>query len=76
MPPSLSQMLPGAAVLLVLFGCGDGQISSNKVEECVTRGIAYFREIGSYPTLTSPPNVGRRADEVARERCNRTTTAF
>ena len=42
------------------------------VEECVRRGEAYFREIGSYPTLSD----GRSAQTVARERCNRTTTAF
>lgn len=49
---------------------------SMSVNACVNRGIAYFREIGSYPTLGSAPNAGRRAEDVARERCNRTTLAF
>ncbi len=46
------------------------------IEACVKRGIDYFKEIGSYPTLSSAPNKGRKAEEVARERCERTTTAF
>lgn len=46
------------------------------IEACVGRGIAYFKEIDAYPTLKSAPNAGRSADEVARERCQRTVTAF
>ncbi len=49
---------------------------SMSVNACVNRGIAYFKEIGSYPTLGSAPNAGRSAEDVARERCNRTSTAF
>jgi hypothetical protein len=44
--------------------------------ECVQRGIAYFREIGSWPTLMAPPNRGRSAAEVVAERCNRSLMAF
>lgn len=44
--------------------------------ECVQRGIAYFREIGSWPTLSAPPNRGRSATEVAEERCRRSLAAF
>lgn len=50
--------------------------NSVEVDACVKRGVAYFKEIGSYPTLSSAPNKGRRAEDVVRERCNRTTTAF
>jgi hypothetical protein len=46
--------------------------SSDTVQSCVSRGIAYFQEIGSYPSLSD----GRSAIGVASERCNRTTTAF
>ena len=46
------------------------------IEACVERGVSYFKEIGSYPTLSSAPNAGRKAEVVARERCNRTPTAF
>jgi hypothetical protein len=52
------------------------QAQSKAVEDCVLRGVSYFKEIGSYPTLSSAPNKGRKAEVVARERCNRTTTAF
>ena len=57
-------------------GCGSGDDHAREVDACVARGVAYFKEIGSYPTLTAPPNAGRRAEDVARERCERTTTAF
>jgi hypothetical protein len=50
--------------------------ASDPVADCVERGITYLKEIESYPTLKSAPNVGRLAAEVASERCNRTTTAF
>ena len=49
---------------------------TDTIKACVERGEAYFREIGSYPTLKSAPNAGRSAVEVAAERCERTTTAF
>lgn len=54
-------------------GRGSNPASANvEVEQCINRGIAYFKEIEAYPKLST----GRLADEVARERCNRTTTAF
>lgn len=46
------------------------------VETCVSKGVTYFKEIGSYPTLKSEPNAGRSADEVVRERCNKSPIAF
>lgn len=49
---------------------------SSELNACVERGVTYFKEIGSYPTLNSEPNVGRKAEDVANERCNRTYTAF
>lgn len=49
---------------------------SDPVAECGKRGVAYFKEIGSYPTLKAAPNKGRSAIEVVAERCGRTTTAF
>lgn len=49
------------------FGC-----SPDAEKECVTRGTAYYREIGSYPTLTD----GRSADDVVKARCGRATSAF
>lgn len=43
-----------------------------EIEACEKRGVAYFSEIGSYPYLSD----GRKAAEVARDRCTRTLTAF
>ena len=69
----------GLLVFLFLIGKCSGtpsdsssDSSSGDVESCVRRGTAYFSSIGSYPVLSD----GRRAADVARERCNRTTTAF
>lgn len=59
-----------AAAMLLLTGCGAS--GGGEVEACTQRGVAYFQEIGSYPTLSD----GRSASVVAAERCNRTTTAF
>lgn len=61
--------------LLAIAGCGKSGLGP-QVEACVARGVAYFKEMGSFPTLKSAPNAGRRAEDVARERCNRTITAF
>lgn len=49
---------------------------SSATDACVARGVAYFKEIGSYPTLSSLPDRGRRSEEVALERCRRSTSAF
>lgn len=62
-----------AISMLLLVGCSG---KAEEVNACVERGVEYFKEIGSYPTLSSAPNEGRNAEDVARERCNRTTTAF
>ncbi|SHM14524.1 hypothetical protein SAMN05216428_11538 [Nitrosospira sp. Nsp11] len=62
-------------VALGFLGCGKSP-SDSEIDACVERGVAYFKEIGSYPTLSSAPNTGRQAEDVAFERCNRTITAF
>ena len=66
---------------LIYYASNDSSAPENKaapqnISSCVNNGIAYFKEIGSYPTLTSPPNVGMPADIVARERCTRSNSAF
>jgi hypothetical protein len=63
-------------IAIALFVSGCERKPDPAVEACVERGIAYFKEIGSYPTLKSSIAKGQRAIDVARERCNRTTTAF
>ncbi|MBK1633916.1 hypothetical protein CKO31_24930 [Thiohalocapsa halophila] len=64
-----------AVSLVNILGC-ESSGPDPKVEACVSRGVSYFKQVGSYPTLKSSPNIGREAEDVARERCNRTTTAF
>ena len=62
-----------STVSILLAGCSN---HDEEVKMCVELGVTYFKEIGSYPTLTAEPNTGRLARTVARERCKRTTTAF
>ena len=71
----MRNMLFAFAAVLLLSGCS-GKDNSAEISACIDRGVAYYKEIGSYPRLSSHPNTGRRAEEVAKERCNRTTTAF
>jgi len=59
----------------VMMG-GTPEATLDTVTACTARGVQYFKDIGSYPTLKSLPDKGRRAEDVARERCQRTTTAF
>ncbi len=72
--------LSGMVVLLTiaLFGCSENSNDTNisEVKTCVSNGVSYFKEIGSYPTLTSEPNIGRSAEAVAKERCNQSPMAF
>ena len=61
------------AVVLIFIACGgNSREKQQAMEECIARGRAYYKEIGSYPTLSD----GRRTEAVIRERCERTTTAF
>ena len=69
---TVSRLLLVGLLSSFLAGCGPDP----QVESCIKRGVAYFKEIGSYPTLTTAPSVGREAEDVARERCRRTPTAF
>lgn len=49
---------------------------ASPLARCVERGVQYFKEIGSYPTPATPPNTGRKAETVARQRCERGLHAF
>lgn len=46
--------------------------SKSETELCIEKGIRYYQDIGSYPTLSN----GQKAEEAAREKCSRTTGAF
>lgn len=61
-----------AAVLGLMLLAGCGGTSAAEIEACVERGREYFTAIGAFPTLST----GRDALAEARERCNRTLTAF
>lgn len=67
----------GLVIAVVLTTCG---ISMNRIAKeqaaCVEKGVAYFKEIGSYPRLKAGDDAGRSAREVADERCGRTKGAF
>lgn len=72
-------MLKTIAISLVccLVACGSGTDDHQaEIDACTERGIAYFKEIGSYPTLAAEMYKGMSADSVARARCERTITAF
>lgn len=87
-PAPENKALPGWFSILILGAVGiwiysmipgSGSSTSRQptaVDACVQRGVEYFKEVGSYPVLTADPNKGRKAEDVARERCQRTTTAF
>lgn len=77
----------GEWVLVILLGCialGAGVSQCNRDQrvvaapiviqpsDCEARGVAYFKEIDSFPRLSD----GRLAVDVARERCARTDRAF
>jgi len=44
-------------------------------ERCYQKGIEYFASIGVI-ILTSPPDAGKFATDVAAERCRRSALAF
>lgn len=62
----------------ILVGCGqkDSAKEFKEFKECVARGVAYFKEVGSYPIMQSPLYRGKDADTEIKERCSRTPTAF
>ena len=50
----------------------DASKPNDEQDDCVRRGVAYFKEIEAYPKLSD----GRSAEAVAQERCGRTSIAF
>lgn len=68
-------------MFIALTACGTQTVEPEmmvepRIRACVNKGIAYFKDIGSYPKLYSYPDAGRRAEDVAIERCRRSTSAF
>lgn len=67
------------SIFITFIGLSLIQVSPNaystqttRYSSCEQRGIAYFKEIGSYPKLSD----GRNAKDVVKARCRRTKTAF
>jgi len=56
----------------IKIGSGRLAVSSNEFEECQRRGIKYYRDIDSYPLLST----GKLAEERISISCNRTSKAF
>ena len=52
-----------------LVGCGDNE----KQKACIEKGINYYKEIGSYPRLTSE-NIS--AEDKAAQMCKNSNVAF
>ena len=68
-------------IFLSISSCGKNEEDKKEAEiqyhKCVSNGVEYFKDIGSYPTLKSAPDKGRHALVVARERCEKAPqTAF
>jgi len=59
-----------------LMGCGESKKSSSgndEIRECVKKGVAYYKEIGSYPMLKSE-NIS--AEDKALQKCENSLVAF
>lgn len=59
-----------------LVGCGEPKNStgsSDNIRECVQKGVAYYKEIGSYPMLKSE-NIS--AEDKALQKCENSSVAF
>ena len=61
------------ALSLQMTACGDDEAA---MQECLERGREFYRAKGNYTVVNIPPNTGRLVEEVVRERCERSTTAF
>lgn len=67
---------------LAMLGARDGRdagggaapqfVAMDERASCAGRGVAYFKQIGSWPTLSD----GRDALNAVYERCQRSVTAF
>jgi hypothetical protein len=63
--------------VVAVSGCGKAGSSPDAAfSACVDRGVAYYKEIGSYPPLKTAPNAGKAAEDVARGMCERSPIAF
>lgn len=61
-----------ALLFVSLLGLSACSSEKEELEACYRKGITYYREIGSYPSLSD----GRDANTVIGERCARSKLAF
>ena len=68
----------GLILLGIMFGSNssDPAPSGSTEFDCMYKGVAYYKEIGSYPYLQSYPNAGRAVEDVVAERCETSPDAF
>ncbi len=61
-------------LIVMTTGCSSHAVDRDtQIKECTAKGVRYFKEIGSFPTLSN----GRDATKEAKARCTRQpVTAF
>ena len=57
----------------MMTACSDNK---KEFEDCVDRGVAFHKSTGAQTVVRTHPDTGRLIEEVVREKCNRSTTAF
>ena len=60
-------------LLLLLAACSDDK---KEMQDCIDRGVAFHKSTGARTVVRTHPDTGRLIEEVVREKCNRSTTAF
>ncbi|MEM9670767.1 MAG: hypothetical protein AAF950_17785 [Pseudomonadota bacterium] len=66
-------VIVGIVILGLIGNNSDKSTSSDQAfKDCQRRGVAYYKDIGSYPLLST----GKFADEKIGLACSRTTKAF
>ncbi|MFC2998231.1 hypothetical protein ACFODO_23860 [Acinetobacter sichuanensis] len=59
-------------ILPIAYFLATKEPKKSNYSQCVENGVQYFKDIGSYPKLSD----GKHAENVVRERCNRSSVAF
>ena len=62
----------GLLLSLLQAACSD-KVAMN---DCMDRGLEYYKEIGANTVVIAYPHTGRLIGDVVQERCMRSTAAF
>ena len=65
-------LIGGVVLIVLIFLVLFSKPKEKNYDKCVVNGVQYFKDIGSYPKLSD----GKHAENVVRERCNRSSVAF